>query len=126
MGLKQTLADASGIGEIGEISEAATPHDALDFVRRRPWDAVILDIGLPGRGGLDVLKDIKQEAPRLPVLILSMHARRAIRRTGYPCRRGRLPHQRGCPGECSSMRFAESYPAAGTSPRSLLNAWRPS
>jgi two-component system invasion response regulator UvrY len=70
-GLKQTLADAT---EIGEIIEAATPHEALDLVRQREWDAVILDIGLPGRGGLEVLKDIKQEAPRLPVLILSMHA----------------------------------------------------
>ena len=80
-GLKQTLADAS---EIGEISEAATPHEAMDLVRQREWDVVILDIGLPGRGGLEVLKDIKQEAPRLPVLILSMHpeeqyAVRAIR-----------------------------------------------
>ena len=54
-GLKQTLADAS---EIGEIVEAATPHEALDLVRQREWDAVILDIGLPGRGGLEVLKDI--------------------------------------------------------------------
>jgi two-component system invasion response regulator UvrY len=70
-GLVQTLADAS---EIGEIIEAATPHEALDLVRQREWDAVILDIGLPGRGGLEVLKDIKHEAPRLPVLILSMHA----------------------------------------------------
>jgi two-component system, NarL family, invasion response regulator UvrY len=69
-GLKQTLADAA---EIGEIVEAATPQEALDFVRQRKWDAVILDIGLPGRGGLEVLKDIKREAPRLPVLILSMH-----------------------------------------------------
>jgi DNA-binding NarL/FixJ family response regulator len=80
-GLRQTLADTS---EIGEISEAATPHEAMDLVRQREWDVVILDIGLPGRGGLEVLKDIKQEAPRLPVLILSMHpeeqyAIRAIR-----------------------------------------------
>jgi two-component system invasion response regulator UvrY len=70
-GLKQTLADAS---EIGEIVEAASPQEALDLVRQRRWDAVILDIGLPGRGGLEVLKDIKQDAPRLPVLILSMHS----------------------------------------------------
>jgi two-component system invasion response regulator UvrY len=70
-GLKQTLADAA---EIGEIVEAATPQEALDLVRQRKWDAVILDIGLPGRGGLEVLKDIKREVPRLPVLILSMHA----------------------------------------------------
>lgn len=35
---------------------------------------MVLDIGLPGRGGLEVLKDIKHERPKLPVLILSMHA----------------------------------------------------
>jgi len=70
-GLKQTLAEAA---EIGEIVEAATPQEALDLVRQREWDAVILDIGLPGRGGLEVLKDIKRERPRLPVLILSMHS----------------------------------------------------
>ena len=70
-GLRHTLADAS---QIGEIVEAATPQEALDLVRQREWDAVILDIGLPGRGGLDVLKDIKREVPRLPVLILSMHS----------------------------------------------------
>ena len=37
------------------------------------WDVVILDITLPGRSGLDVLKDIKRHRPRLPVLVLSMH-----------------------------------------------------
>jgi two-component system invasion response regulator UvrY len=71
LGLKQTLADAA---EIGEIGEAATPQQALDLIRHREWDAVVLDIGLPGRGGLEVLKDIKGELPRLPVLILSMHS----------------------------------------------------
>jgi two-component system invasion response regulator UvrY len=70
-GLRQTLADAD---EIGEIGEAATPQAALDLIRRQEWDAVVLDIGLPGRGGLDVLKEIKHELPRLPVLILSMHS----------------------------------------------------
>ena len=70
-GLRQTLADAA---QIGEIVEAATPQEALDLVGQREWDAVILDIGLPGRGGLDVLKDIKREVPGLPVLILSMHS----------------------------------------------------
>ena len=70
-GLRQTLTDAA---EIGEIAEAGTPQEALDLVRLGKWDAVILDIGLPGRGGLEVLKDIKREVPKLPVLILSMHA----------------------------------------------------
>jgi DNA-binding NarL/FixJ family response regulator len=69
-GLKQTLADAADVGEIGE---AANGQQALDLVRQRDWDAVVLDIGLPGRGGIEILKDIKRERPRLPVLILSMH-----------------------------------------------------
>jgi two-component system, NarL family, invasion response regulator UvrY len=69
-GLRQTLADAADVGEIGE---AANGQQALDLVRGGDWDAVVLDIGLPGRGGLKILKDIKHERPRLPVLILSMH-----------------------------------------------------
>ena len=69
-GLKQTLADAA---DVGEICEAANGQQALDLVRQGEWDAVVLDIGLPGRGGLEILKDIKHERPRLPVLILSMH-----------------------------------------------------
>lgn len=69
-GLKQTLADAADVGEIGE---AANGQQAIDLVRQGDWDAVVLDIGLPGRGGIDILKDMKRERPRLPVLILSMH-----------------------------------------------------
>ena len=95
-GLKQTLGDAH---EIGEIGEASTPQEALDLVRQRAWDAVILDIGLPGRGGLEVLKEIKQEMPRLPVLILSMHtedqyAVRAVRAgaAGYLTKGAAMDH----------------------------------
>jgi two-component system, NarL family, invasion response regulator UvrY len=69
-GLRQTLADAADVGEIGE---AADGPQAIDLVRQSNWDAVVLDIGLPGRGGIEILKDIKRERPRLPVLILSMH-----------------------------------------------------
>jgi len=69
-GLRQTLADAADICEIGE---AAHGPQAIDLVRQSDWDAVVLDIGLPGRGGIEILKDIKRERPRLPVLILSMH-----------------------------------------------------
>jgi two-component system, NarL family, invasion response regulator UvrY len=72
-GLRQTLADAADVAEIGEIGEAGDARQALELVRQGDWDAVVLDIGLPGRGGIELLKDIKQERPRLPVLILSMH-----------------------------------------------------
>jgi two-component system invasion response regulator UvrY len=50
-GLKQTLADAADVGEIGE---AANGQQALELVRQREWDAVVLDIGLPGRGGIEI------------------------------------------------------------------------
>lgn len=68
-GLRQVLTDA-GVTNVGE---AADPQQALDLSRQHTWDAVILDLGLPGRGGLDVLKDLKADQPKRPVLILSMH-----------------------------------------------------
>jgi DNA-binding NarL/FixJ family response regulator len=69
-GLKHTLAEAYPSAQFGEAQNA---HEALQQARREKWDIVILDIGLPGRDGLDVLKDLKQEQPKLPVLILSMY-----------------------------------------------------
>jgi len=69
-GLKDILTEAFGKPTVGEASGAA---EALQLVRKQNWDLVILDISMPGRGGLDVLKEIKEERPRLPVLILSMH-----------------------------------------------------
>lgn len=68
-GLRQLLTQA-GVLEVGE---AATPQEVLELSRARDWDAIILDLGLPGRGGLDVLQQLKQEYPKRPVLILSMH-----------------------------------------------------
>jgi len=70
-GLKDILAEEFVAVEFGEAGTAA---QALDLVRQQQWDIVILDITLPGRGGLEVLRDVKQEYPELPVLILSMHA----------------------------------------------------
>jgi two-component system invasion response regulator UvrY len=66
------------------FGEASTAPQALDLVRERDWDAVVLDLSLAGRDGLEVLKELKQIRPRLPVLILSMHpedlfARRAFK-----------------------------------------------
>lgn len=68
-GVRQILADA-GVAEVGEASD---PQQALDLARSREWDAIILDLGLPGRGGLDVLKELKADQPKRPILILSVH-----------------------------------------------------
>ncbi|NCC51481.1 MAG: response regulator transcription factor [Spartobacteria bacterium] len=56
-----------------QYAEADNGQAALDKVWAEPWDVVVLDVTLPGRSGLDILKDIKHHTPDTPVLILSMH-----------------------------------------------------
>jgi two-component system invasion response regulator UvrY len=56
------------------ISEASTAEDAIKKVSTAKFDLVISDLTMPGRGGLDVVRQVKQIDPKLPVLILSMHA----------------------------------------------------
>jgi DNA-binding NarL/FixJ family response regulator len=54
--------------------EAENEQEVLDQVQSNAWDLVILDINLPGRSGLEVLGDLRRLRPKLPVLVLSMHA----------------------------------------------------
>jgi DNA-binding NarL/FixJ family response regulator len=70
-GVKDILADETDM-EIG--AEASTAQELLELVRKQAWDAVVLDISLPGRSGLEVLSELKQERPSLPVLVHTMHA----------------------------------------------------
>ena len=69
-GLRQILAET---GDIEVKAEASAGQEALDIIRRHPLDAVVLDLSMPGTNGLDTLKQIKEERPRLPVLVLSIH-----------------------------------------------------
>ncbi|HUP46010.1 MAG TPA: response regulator transcription factor, partial [Thermoanaerobaculia bacterium] len=69
-GLKQIVSETSDVTVGGE---ARTAEEALDLVRQRSWDVVVLDLNLPDRPGLDVLAQIKSIRPHMPVLILSMH-----------------------------------------------------
>ena len=69
-GLKLILADHFRRAVFGEARNA---QEALNRVWKEKWDVVILDITMPGRSGLDVLKEIKRSRPKLPVLVLSMH-----------------------------------------------------
>lgn len=55
--------------EIAEVDNAA---DFLNIIRKSSWDIVLLDISMPGRSGLDALKDLRDEGYKTPVLILSM------------------------------------------------------
>lgn len=55
------------------VDEADRGEEALVRVLQTNYELVLMDISMPGRGGLDVLKEIKSHRPRLPVLMLSMH-----------------------------------------------------
>lgn len=69
-GLKQILAEEFTRAVFGEATNA---QEAIDCVWKENWDVVVLDITMPGRSGLEVLKEIKKSRPKLPVLVLSMH-----------------------------------------------------
>ena len=70
-GLKEIL-----VRELDQVTcgEAEDAQQALTEVQSHTWDLVILDISMPGRSGLDLLGDLRQTQPQLPILVLSMHA----------------------------------------------------
>lgn len=55
------------------IDEAADTAAAIEAVRRNDWDLLLLDLNLPGRGGMEVLHQARELKPRLPVLVMSIH-----------------------------------------------------
>jgi DNA-binding NarL/FixJ family response regulator len=67
-GLKQFLLEDQAIREVGE---AATGQQALDKLRTGPWDLLILDINMPERSGLDILKHVRAGFPHTRILIMS-------------------------------------------------------
>lgn len=69
-GVKQILADTPDLTVTGE---AANGNEALARVREGGWDVLVLDISMPGRSGLELIRQIKSEQPKLPILIFSMH-----------------------------------------------------
>jgi two-component system invasion response regulator UvrY len=74
-GLNRIINDAPGMRVSAEAGDAA---EALDKLQAGSVDVVVLDLDLPGRGGLDLIGDIKQLYPKLPILILSFHAETAF------------------------------------------------
>ncbi|ENO89638.1 response regulator [Thauera linaloolentis] len=89
-GLKHILSDSPDIIVGGEASDGA---EAMVALRSGEWDAAVLDLNMPGRNGLELIKQVKDEFPRLPILILSMYkediyAVRALKAgaSGYLCK----------------------------------------
>ena len=67
-GLKEILADALP-GAV--FSEAGNGDEVLSHLEKTPVSLLVLDISMPGRSGMDVLRDVKHTYPRMPVIILS-------------------------------------------------------
>jgi DNA-binding NarL/FixJ family response regulator len=91
-GLKMILGDTPDLEVAGEASDGVS---VMEKVRERDWALAVLDISMPGRNGLELIRLIKAERPRLPILIFSMHpeeqyAVRAIRAgaSGYLSKEG--------------------------------------
>ena len=55
------------------IGEASNVPELLELAQKQRWDVVVLDLTMPGRGGLEGLHEVKRLCPNLPVLVLSMH-----------------------------------------------------
>ncbi|HJW12434.1 MAG TPA: response regulator transcription factor, partial [Albitalea sp.] len=69
-GLQRLLLDESDMRVAGEASNGA---EALELLRGRPFDVVLLDINMEGRNGLEVLASVRNLSSTLPVLMLSMY-----------------------------------------------------
>jgi two-component system, NarL family, invasion response regulator UvrY len=69
-GIHQALAEGLPGAEFGE---AANAHEALSSLAGGRWDALLLDLNLPGRGGLDLLSEVKRSWPRVRVLVVSAY-----------------------------------------------------
>jgi len=69
-GLAQLIREEFASAEIAEVGDA---EELIALVTEKDWDIIICDLSMPGRSGLDALRQIKQMHPSMPVLIMSMH-----------------------------------------------------
>jgi two-component system, NarL family, invasion response regulator UvrY len=70
-GLKQVIAEAHDM-QVG--GEATNGLEALELIRTQDWNVAVLDMSMPGRSGIELIKLAKAEKPKLPILILTMHS----------------------------------------------------
>jgi DNA-binding NarL/FixJ family response regulator len=69
-GLKQLL---SGAGDLAVVGEAQNGHEVLERARALDFDVLLLDMSMPGKSGIELIKQVRAEKPKLRVLVLSMH-----------------------------------------------------
>lgn len=70
-GLKEILADT---GDIAVAGEATNGPEVMACVRGQDYDVAVLDMSMPGRSGIELIKQVKSEKPKLRILVLTMHS----------------------------------------------------
>lgn len=75
LGLQVKLQQEPGLEIVAEAEDGET---AIEMVKRYPLDVVLLDIGLPGIGGIEACRQIKQQNPKLPILVLTSHSQKSL------------------------------------------------
>ena len=75
LGLQVKLQQEPGLEIVAEAEDGET---AVEMVKRYPLDVVLLDVGLPGIGGIEACRQIKQQNPNLPVLVLTSHSQKSL------------------------------------------------
>jgi len=75
LGLRMRLQQETGLEIIAESEDGET---AIELIKQHPLDIVLLDAGLPGIGGIEACRQIKQQSPQLPVLILTSHSQKNL------------------------------------------------
>jgi two-component system, NarL family, response regulator len=75
LGLQSYLQGEPGIEVIAEAEDGET---AIDLAKQQPFDLVLLDMGLPGLGGLETCRQLKQNHPQLPILVLTSRNDRSL------------------------------------------------
>src|SRR4029450_3591261 len=69
-GLKRIVGEAA---DLEVVDEAADGTEVMRLVRERDFDVLVLDLSMPGRSGMELIKLVKAERPKLRILVLSMH-----------------------------------------------------
>ncbi|MFN6570442.1 response regulator transcription factor [Dendronalium sp. ChiSLP03b] len=75
LGLHVRLQQETGLEIIAEAEDGET---ALELIKQNPVDVVLLDVGLPGIGGIEACRQIKQQNPNLPILVLTSHSQKPL------------------------------------------------
>lgn len=75
LGLRMRLQQEVGLEVVAEAEDGET---AVEMAKRFPLDVIILDVGLPGIGGIEACRQLKQQYPHLPILVLTSHSQKSL------------------------------------------------